>query len=322
MTPSPLDNPFAININFDSLAEACGFPAGFRDPAFFEGFDRIVSLADKYGFKLTLFIIGRDLENSENFSRVRDWADAGHEIGNHSWSHSMSLGALPRPQIVSEVQRAHELISECAGREPRGFISPAWSTSGALISVLSDLGYKYDTSLFPSFFLYPMLMKMAINHFNQPKRILEILNRRDYSVPWRCPQRPVFIDGDFNFYDKPGNDRLLSLPLPNDLRFRPPLWHTLGFIFGWEYTQKRIKALVNNYPAFYYLIHPADFLGRRDLSENYSHALERMDVPLLEKMERLEQVFECMASSGRPSITMDGLADRVNDSLVCCSGLE
>ena len=61
-----------------------GSPKSYRDPSFFEVADRFLLLAEKYSFKLTIFVIGRDLENPLNQEAVKKWAAMGHEIGNHS----------------------------------------------------------------------------------------------------------------------------------------------------------------------------------------------------------------------------------------------
>ena len=52
----------AMNINFDSLGEAYGFPEGWRDPSFHEVADRLLDIADRYGFKYSIYIIAKDLD--------------------------------------------------------------------------------------------------------------------------------------------------------------------------------------------------------------------------------------------------------------------
>jgi len=151
--------PIAISIHLDSLNQAYGFPKGFRDPSFFEGMDRFFQIANRYQTPLSIFVIGKDLQNPEIFSRVRDWSNAGHEIGNHSWSHPVNLGRLSPEKIRDEISRTHEIITKCIGKEPKGFIAPAWATSKLLVNTLIDLDYLYDTSVFPSLLFYPMIFR-------------------------------------------------------------------------------------------------------------------------------------------------------------------
>ncbi len=112
--------------------------------------DRFLKIANRYQAPLSIFVVGQDLQNPEIFARVRDWSNAGHEIGNHSWSHPVNLGCLSPDKVRDEIFRTHEMILKCTGKEPTGFIAPAWSTSKALVNTLIDLDYLYDTSVFPS----------------------------------------------------------------------------------------------------------------------------------------------------------------------------
>ena len=172
----------SININFDSLGEAYGFPEGYKDPSFDKVAERFLGVAERLNFKYSIYVIGKDLENPESRARVKEWAQCGHEIGNHSWSHPLNLGALDNRQLNDEVMKAHDIISESAGDEPKGFISPGWSTSRKLLEILAKNRYEYDTSTFPSLLMYPSLFKMLLNHIGD-KRFFYVLNRSDLHYP-------------------------------------------------------------------------------------------------------------------------------------------
>ena len=65
--------------------------------------------------------------------------DAGHELGNHGWSHQSLWLAGPR-RTADEVRRGHETIGAIAGSPPR-FFRPAWGmTNLALFPLLRPLG--------------------------------------------------------------------------------------------------------------------------------------------------------------------------------------
>ena len=300
--------PISISLNFDSLNEAYGFPQDYRDPSFFVAFDRLVDLTSKHGLTFTVYIIGKDLENPEYFARVRDWASAGYEIGNHSWHHYFNIGALKPNQIREEVYRAHDRIAECTKREPRGFIAPAWAVSRHLIEVLIDRRYSYDTSFFPSLLLYPMLARIALNHASMPRKALRMVDRKDWMVPLNKPLRPFFVDRSFHSTAVGGPDSLLVLPLPTVTRFGPAIWHSAGFTFGWKTVCNQLQKLLQSHDGFYYLIHPGDFLAPEELHSTLKHCLHRMNVPLANKMALLDEVFGLMAASGRPKVTMAELA--------------
>lgn len=297
-------SPLAISLNFDSLNEAYGFPAGFRDVSFFEAFDRVAALAAKYGLPLSIYVIGKDLEHPEHAARVREWQQMGHEIGNHTWSHDASLGAQDAGVVREEILRGHEAIVRVTGVEPKGFIAPAWSTSRRVVAELLAMGYVYDTSVFPSVYLYPLLAKSLMSHSGNKTKTQRVFARGDWHLPMVSPLEPYYVDAEFRRYDAPGEGKLLILPLPAQQRWRAPSWHTAGFFFGWEKHYQAVRKLCAARDGFYYLIHPADFLAPEDLSAQHRQHLERMEVPLAEKMQRLEDVFRILSESGREKGTM------------------
>jgi peptidoglycan/xylan/chitin deacetylase (PgdA/CDA1 family) len=302
------NTPIAIDINFDSFNAALGFPPGFRDPSFFEVFGRFLRFSDRYGFKYSIYVVGRDLENPDNFARVREWAAMGHEIGNHSYSHPTNLGALPLDRLRAEVGRSHDLIAEATGQEPRGFIAPGWSASARLLSVLIDLGYLYDTSIFPSLLIYPSMLKVAANHLHDPAKLRQTVHRRDYLYPFYKPLRPFLSDDRYRARADRQEGRIVVLPLPALARYRVALWHTLTFVFGVRYVKRQLALMLERLDYFYYLIHPADLSEAADLPPAARHGNERMGVNLAEKMRVMDEMFEVLAASGRPIVTMEEIA--------------
>jgi len=70
---------------------------------------------------------------------VRRIVDAGHDLGNHSWSHRSLWLAGPR-QTAHEVTGGHDAIAGAAGAPPRFFRPPWGMTNLALFPVLRRLG--------------------------------------------------------------------------------------------------------------------------------------------------------------------------------------
>src|SRR5262249_2317710 len=157
---------------------------------------------------------------------VKEWALKGHEIGNHSFHHHMNLGALKRDELRFEVEWSHELITKTIGIRPRGFISPAWSTSEALLETLCELEYEYDTSLFPSWLLTPMVWRIAWGYRGSHKA-RRIVTRKDYHLSIFGKKTPYI------YTSKKGIKDLVVMPLPTTTS-RVACWHTLGYMFGWQ----------------------------------------------------------------------------------------
>ena len=123
------------------------------DAAYSAMMPRIVEWAEQRGARLTIFVIGKDLLVAEHADLVRKWHANGHEIANHSWAHPPQLIALSDNEIRMEISRAHEIIAETVGEPPVGYTAPGWYDDARTWPVLEQLGYRYDCSLFPSWFM-------------------------------------------------------------------------------------------------------------------------------------------------------------------------
>lgn len=120
-------------------------------PSFLElALPRILDFLDRLDLKITFFIIGRDASDGRNHSLLSKIAARGHEVGNHSYDHELTLHGQPRESIKSEIQRAQVAIEEATGQRPRGFRGPAFGLSTDLLEVLAGLGYAYDASTCPN----------------------------------------------------------------------------------------------------------------------------------------------------------------------------
>jgi|688.fasta_scaffold433258_2 hypothetical protein len=304
-----INSPISISLNFDSLNEAYGFPKKFVDPTFFEVFNRIETLANKYNFPLTIFIIGKDLEKKKNCDQIKRWHDQGHEIANHTYMHLFNFGKLNKSLIKSEIYRCHEKIFNIIKVEPKGFIAPGWNNSLESINALIDLKYDYDTSSFPSIFLYPMITKIFINHiFNNFKKGIKILNRGDFFDPFLKSTQPHFVYKKLSNKKNLNSERILELPIPTINRFTVPIWHTIGFIFGKKFLIEQVLKLLNSHECFYYVMHPADFLDSKDL-KGTTNSLARIKIQTQYKLELIDSIFKTFLNSGRKVVTMKKLAD-------------
>jgi peptidoglycan/xylan/chitin deacetylase (PgdA/CDA1 family) len=304
----------ALNINFDSLAACLGSLGvevdhrSFADPSFGVIMDRFQRVADEYHAPLTLYLVGQDLLSSAHRERARAWSDQGYEIGNHTWTHMYGLSNMSLDETRSEIRKGHNIVAETTGCAPRGFIAPGWCTSPFVIQVLTELDYRYDTSLAPS---WPQLLGQLKLRLSSSGIVeVPLLRRRDLPgvlwgarAPYRAtPTRPW----------RPNNEGLPMLPLPTG-PFRLPVWHTMGFLLKprwWEGLLR--KAIVGN-PAFYYLMHPLDLLDPdTDLVglPDVVRKLDRVMVPLKHKMALLRRSLDLMAEQAQ-FVTMEHLAERV-----------
>ena len=81
-------------------------------------------LADKQ-VKATFFFIGRQVQKYPALARAV--VEAGHAIGNHTFSHPENIEALNEVQIVRELDRCEALIESFTGERTYLFRPPAVS---------------------------------------------------------------------------------------------------------------------------------------------------------------------------------------------------
>jgi len=103
-----------------------------------------------HGLAITYFIVGQDAVVPENRDLLRQIADAGHEVGNHSFNHEPWLLQHDESRLVDEIGRAHEAIVEASGCEPVGFRGPGFSHSPGMLQLLARMNYGFDASILPS----------------------------------------------------------------------------------------------------------------------------------------------------------------------------
>ena len=112
---------------------------------------RSLEMLDELGLSITYFVVGQDAVIDSNHRALRSIADAGHEIGNHSFHHEPWLHLYSAEQLSEELNRAQDAIESATGKRPIGFRGPGFSLSRQTLSTLLDLGIEYDCSTLPTF---------------------------------------------------------------------------------------------------------------------------------------------------------------------------
>jgi len=110
----------------------------------------VLDMLRERNLTITFFIVGQDAAIESNDAVLRSIADAGHEIGNHSFHHLPWLHLYTEQEIDDELRRADEAIERATGRRPIGFRGPGFSLSPATLEVLKNLGYSFDATTLPT----------------------------------------------------------------------------------------------------------------------------------------------------------------------------
>jgi Polysaccharide deacetylase len=118
--------------------------------------ERLLPLLDQSDLRITVFVVGRDVETPVGQEAVKMLAAAGHEIASHSFLHRGDLASLPPEQIADDLTRTADAIRAITGQQPTGFRCPSYGRSPALLQTLVRQGYTYDASVLPTY-LAPLL---------------------------------------------------------------------------------------------------------------------------------------------------------------------
>jgi peptidoglycan/xylan/chitin deacetylase (PgdA/CDA1 family) len=106
---------------------------------------RLLDIFSHYQIATTWFIPGSTALQYP--SSVKDVADAGHEIANHSLRHE-DVGALPIEEARASLVRANDILERTTGQRPIGArIAGADLGDGSCLKVLEEEGFLYDSSL-------------------------------------------------------------------------------------------------------------------------------------------------------------------------------
>lgn len=155
MNPTPDARPLAsLSLDLDNLwsyLKTHG-DGGWRDfPTYLDRVVPIVlELLRERGLRITFFVVGEDAAREKNHAAIRAIADAGHEIGNHSFHHEPWLHLYTEDELDDELARTEDAIAGVTGTRPCGFRGPGFSLSDSLLRVLERRGYAYDASTLPT----------------------------------------------------------------------------------------------------------------------------------------------------------------------------
>lgn len=111
---------------------------------------RLLDLVGERDLRVTVFAVGRDAARDDDAAVFRAIAEAGHEIGNHSYRHQPWLHRYTETELEEELGRAEDAIESATGARPDGFRGPGYSLSEATLRVLVRRGYRYDASTLPT----------------------------------------------------------------------------------------------------------------------------------------------------------------------------
>ncbi len=281
-------------------------PPGVRDLVVRRGLERFAEMFEQRGIRATFFVVGSDVAGDPAAGRLfAALARAGHELGNHSQTHPYELARLGRERIEDEVSRAHDAIAAAAGVAPVGFRAPGYDVSSPLLAVLAALGYRYDSSIFPSWPYY--LAKTAV------MGAMRMRGRRSGSVMGdprallapALPYRP----GSSPF--RRGDGQVVELPVAVSPRLRLP---AIGFslLMASSSLRTRLLKAMRARPFFNLELHGIELVGAEEDGVPAELVARQPDLrlKLAQKRSALESILDQLGRDYR-FVPLKEVAERV-----------
>ncbi|MBZ9753315.1 polysaccharide deacetylase family protein [Deinococcus sp. HMF7604] len=99
----------------------------------------LLDLLRRYGVPATFFVIGQNAEHYPYF--VRDMVKAGHQVGNHTYSHAL-LKTLTAGEVRSELARTSGLLRHLTGQDITAFRPPGGGLNAAVLGAAAAQGLR------------------------------------------------------------------------------------------------------------------------------------------------------------------------------------
>lgn len=189
---------------------------------------RILRMLKKYDAKATFFVPGKTAEKYPEVIKAID--AAGHEIGNHGYSHMCPQLCYDEAFEREEYTKTSNIIEELTGKRPIGFRAPSFEFSVYTLGMLEDMGFIYDSSMMASDACYNLEV------YGQKSNIVEVpcnwsiddaplwlMSNDVWGAPMPSPRAVLETWSDeFEFlYQEKENDNVFALTMHPQIIGRP-----------------------------------------------------------------------------------------------------
>jgi polysaccharide deacetylase family protein (PEP-CTERM system associated) len=113
------------------------------------GTNLLLDLLAEHNTLATFFVLGWVADRHPQL--VKRIAEAGHEIGCHSYHHGLVFRLTPN-QFKEDTRRAMRAIEHVCGVSPKLYRAPSYSIvskSFWALEILAELGFSHDSSIYP-----------------------------------------------------------------------------------------------------------------------------------------------------------------------------
>ena len=258
---------------------------------------RVLKFLGERDLKITFFVVGQDAALEKNRDAIASIAEAGHEIGNHSFNHEPWLHLYSKDELVEEFEKTESAIQNVTGKVPKGFRGPGYSLSPTVLEVLAERGYEYDCSILPT---YIAPFARAYYFLKSPEMSDEEREKRKklfgkFSDGFRSLKPHSWQIGDRTITEIPVTTApVVKTPIhPSYLLYLASFSHVAARTY-WR-SALRLCRLTGTEPSI--LIHPLDLLNGDDVPT--LKFFPAMDMPLERKLSLLGEILDDLQSHYR-----------------------
>lgn len=223
---------------------------------------RALDFFEENSVPATFFCVGHELQRSGAASKwIKKAFDSGHEIANHTHSHSFKFGALLPEARRSEISQCSEVIERLIGRKPLGFRAPSYQVTSDLIDLLESMDFQYDCSAFFS------SLNFLLDLYHRSRRKSDAEN--GFKGSMAAPPANAYFPSRKNFYSIGEPRRVMEIPMPRNGFFNFPFYNNFHLSAGELY--RKIDLYMMRQRHLPYLFHLIEFC---DLSDPIPRSLK------------------------------------------------
>jgi len=275
-----------LHIDCDSLwvyASEHGLRPDYGDSRIYEeSLPELLELLEARNLRATWFLVGRDLELPACRDFCRRALAARHTLANHTYSHLKDFhSASPNIQRY-EILESHEAIRRQLHYECRGIRFPGYYFNRAIVPILEELDYLYDSSVLPGPAVH--MMTTAYRLFNRGER------EKRFGRPW-------FLFASASPYRLTGGAHRKTcweVPIGTAPLVRLPIHTTFVFLWGMPYFEWALALNRKLRKHLVYLFHAIDLLdssGKGPLEQT----VETLRRPVTERRSSIARILDALS---------------------------
>jgi peptidoglycan-N-acetylglucosamine deacetylase len=273
---------------------------GLGSEVYARALPRISDWARQWGIPLTWFVVGRDLSQPGNAEALRRVADAGDELGCHSFSHFYDLTRRSAAEMRAEVEQGVSAIQGATGARVSGFRAPGYLVTDTLLDIVREAGLSYDSSVFPcpSYYALKAAAVAAVAARGGSSRAMV-----DAPDVLRAPVAPYRVGRPYWFR----GTGIWEIPIQVTRKLRLPFIGTALTLAGRRGARMLANGVLGE-PFVNLELHGLDALDVADGLEDLALKQRDLRIPWGKKLEAIGSAIELLRRRGYAAVRLDELA--------------